>query len=92
MWKEQDCYENGCTCYFEKDYISKHSEISIQDKVEKWNRDRVLVTHNALWKNYSVLKRIRKNVLSVSVRVYLDPTREKEALEIKNVLVYVWWV
>ncbi|MCK4822605.1 hypothetical protein KA005_42970 [bacterium] len=69
---------------------SKRSEIFIQDKVEKWNRGRVLVTHNASWKNYRILKRIRKDALSVSAGVYWDPTRENETLEIKNVLVYIW--
>lgn len=71
-------------------YKSNRSEIFIQDRVERWNREQVPVISGASWKNYRIMKKIRDDVLNVAVGIYWDPIRENETLEIKNVRVYVW--
>ena len=69
---------------------SKRSEVFIQDKVEKWDREKILVTYSTTWNKYRIYKRIRDNASDFSMGIYWDPIRENETLEIKNVLVYVW--
>ena len=69
---------------------SKRSEIFIQDKVVKWNREKGSVKHSSSWKKYRIYKRIRDNASDFSMGIYWDPVRKGETLGMKNVLVYVW--